>query len=368
MSIGIWSLGLAFMFALAIVLYRSETLRVLQDIAAGAGPSRLKTSSSDPVHSSIDYAYNGQQIAADLYRHATTIKAAIVLVPGAAEKGKDDPRLVAFARTLARTGFIVLVPQIADIQNFRLRAHNSREIVRAFQIMQQHIPAGLHLATGLGAFSYASGPAILAALSEEIGNDVDFVIAIGGYYEIKQIMAFISTGLYQRRGRMVALSPHPFTRLLFILSHVDLLPPKDAALIQSYIDTYQHRPEELDLDRVREGLGTEGRSLMDLMQNTDLNAVSDLYQRLPQTVRDNLDALDISKQDLSRLRARLILIHGRDDNLIPYTQSIQLAQHAPAADVYIVGGLQHVNVRPSLFAIVNLWRAVHRLLALRRHG
>ena len=355
---------LALLIIFALLVYRSESLWVLLDIA----DSRLKKHSALPVHQTIEYAVNGQQIAADLYRPAAAIRAAIVLVPGAAEEGKDDPRLVAFARTLARTGFLVLVPQIEQIQKFCLRPDNSQDIVQAFLVLQRHLPTQAPVAIGLGAFSYAAGPAILAALNEAIRNEVDFVLAIGGYYDIRQVMAFISTGLYQRHNKMVALAPHPFTRLLFILSHKDLLPEQDNGLIQSYIEQYQHRPEELDLDKVREALGAEGRSLLDLLQNTDLSRVEEFYNRLPHRVRENLDGLDMAQRDLSRLHARLLLIHGRDDNLIPYTQSLQLAKHVPAADVYVVGGLQHVNVRPSLFAIMNLWRAVHCLLALRSRG
>ena len=363
----LWIPGLAGVALLVLLVYRSESLRVLLDIAAAGADSRLKQRSILPAHQAIEYGVNGQLIAADLYRPAETIRAAIVLVPGAAEAGKDDPRLVAFAQTLARTGFLVLVPQIEQIQQFRLRPDNSLDIVEAFQVLQRQLPVQTTVSTGLGAFSYAAGPAILAALNETIRSDVDFVLAIGGYYDIRQVMAFISTGRYQRDDRMVALTPHPFTRLLFILSHMDLLAPRDKALIHSYIERYRHRPEELDLEQVSAELGVEGRSLLALMQNTDLSRVEDLYMSLPQRVRENLDGLDMAQQDLSRLHARLLLIHGRDDNLIPYTQSLQLAKHVPAADVYVVGGLQHVNVRPSLFAIMNLWRAVRRLLALRSH-
>ena len=42
-------------------------------------------------------------------------------------------------------------------------------------------------------------------------------------------------------------------------------------------------------------------------------------------------ALDLSRADLSRLGARLILLHGRDDAIIPFTQSLALAAAAPAA-------------------------------------
>jgi len=48
----------------------------------------------------------------DLYSTPRPARAALLLVPGAAETGKDDPRLVRFARALAAHGFLVLVPDL----------------------------------------------------------------------------------------------------------------------------------------------------------------------------------------------------------------------------------------------------------------
>jgi hypothetical protein len=45
--------------------------------------------------------------------------------------------------------------------------------------------------------------------------------------------------------------------------------------------------------------------------------------------------------------ARLIIVHGRDDNLMPYTESILLAENAPPkaiAELRILESIQHVDL------------------------
>src|SRR3970282_281862 len=49
----------------------------------------------------------------------------------AAPAAKDDPRLVAFATTLARARFLVLVPDVAGLRQLRVRAADAREIADA---------------------------------------------------------------------------------------------------------------------------------------------------------------------------------------------------------------------------------------------
>jgi predicted esterase len=43
-------------------------------------------------------------------------------------------------------------------------------------------------------------------------------------------------------------------------------------------------------------------------------------------MRREMDGLNPAARDLRQLEAKMILIHGRGDNIIPYTESIALAQ------------------------------------------
>ncbi|MEE8623188.1 MAG: alpha/beta hydrolase, partial [Alphaproteobacteria bacterium] len=80
----------------------------------------------------------------------------------------------------------------------------------------------------------------------------------------------------------------------------------------------------------------------------------------------DMAALDLKKQDFSKLAARLILVHGRDDAIIPYSESEALAAVAPRADLYVVDSLAHVDLGlGGLVDTIVLWRAVYRLLAER---
>jgi pimeloyl-ACP methyl ester carboxylesterase len=84
----------------------------------------------------------------------------------------------------------------------------------------------------------------------------------------------------------------------------------------------------------------------------------------------DIDALDLANKDLTLLDARLLLIHGYDDSIIPYTESIALAAALPKeqARLYLVDGLAHVDLEPGLRSRFRLWRAIHALLVERDSG
>ena len=85
-------------------------------------------------------------------------------------------------------------------------------------------------------------------------------------------------------------------------------------------------------------------------------------------MRADIAALDLKRRDLSKLSARLILVHGRDDAIIPYSESKALAAAVPEgqAALYVVDNLAHVDLGAAgLVDILILWRAAYRLLSER---
>ena len=88
--------------------------------------------------------------------------AAMVLVPGAAALGRDEPRLQALARTFARAGFAVLVPELPEVRSLKLSRADAERVASALRHLggaQRGVPLGV------AAVSYAVAPAIIAVLA-----------------------------------------------------------------------------------------------------------------------------------------------------------------------------------------------------------
>jgi hypothetical protein len=107
---------------------------------------------------------------------------------------------------------------------------------------------------------------------------------------------------------------------------------------------------------------------MALLDNRDPEQVPALIADLPAPIRADLRALDLEGRDFSQLPFDLILVHGRDDPIIPSTESQALAAAAPPERVslYLVNRLTHVDMGPArLLDGFELWQAVYRILAER---
>jgi fermentation-respiration switch protein FrsA (DUF1100 family) len=379
---------------------------VLQEFAAADGPSHLKKTTKTPLKQSVDYAIAGRSHHADLYlpgpldtcmpadsrhtgdasRHAHHCpRAAIVVVPGAVPQGKDDPRLVAFATTLARAGFAVLAPEITGFRQLRIRPSDSREIADAFAYLVNRPELAPEGRAGIFAFSYAVGPALLAALEEDIREQVRFVVGLGGYHDLPRAMRFFTTGWYEQAGKWHSITPDDSGKMVLLYSSLDYLADgqKDGSLsdrlIFDQMVELRSRSRQTDLTSLATGLSSDGQAVYALAGNTDPERFQELFARLPAAMRADIERLNLARHDLKPLKARLILVHGRNDNLIPYPESLALAAAVPKgqASVFLIHKvLGHVDLNIStLFSwrfwsedlpdLWRLWRVIDLLLGQR---
>jgi len=344
-----------------------EAAAVLWDIAAGAGWSPLKATRAAPDPRPVDWRVAEETRAGDLYDPAGAARAGLVLVPGLARAGKDHPRLVALARSFQRAGVRVLIPDLPSARALRVDARNVREIAEAALHLAGRAEPGLPL--GLAAISYAVGPAVLAALEPDAGARIAFVLAIGGYYDSEAAVTFLTTGAYRDGpdGAWLRREPNFLGTWVFALSNAwRLNDPRDREALAGVARRKLADPGA-DVGALEAGLGPEGRAVRALLVNRDPDRVPALIAGLPAPVRAEIAALDLARRDLSGLGARLLLVHGRDDPILPHTGSAALAAAAPPgrARLYLVDGLAHIELAPdAVDDILTLWRAVYGLLAL----
>lgn len=325
-----------------------ESLLVLADTGAGHGPSRWKEVTQLPRRQTVAFNVDGRAHTGDLYLPADAEPAAgIVLVPGAVPEGKDDPRLVAFAMTLARARFAVLAPELPGFRDLRVRPTDAREVADAFAYLVSRPDLAPGGRAGIGAFSYAVGPAVLAALEPDIRERVRFIVAVGGYHDLFRAIRFFTTGYFEEDGKGGYVKPDDYGRLVFAYgAKAYLRAPRDHELIDA-IAEHKRRDRAVDVADLVAGLSREAKAVYEVAVNTDPARFPALLAGLPSAMLADLDALSLHNKDLGRLKARLLLVHGRNDNLIPYPESLALARAAPngKARVWLINRiLGHVDL------------------------
>jgi dienelactone hydrolase len=291
----------------------------------------LTAISVEPVVRALDAPPPGEPVAIDLYAPpALRRPPGLVLVHGLSPAGKDDVRLRDAAALLARAGWAVAVPTVAGLTVLRLRPEDARPVTVSVRTLHA---AGYERVAVLG-ISLGAGPALLAAADPTVASSVCSVLALGGYASATELLRYTLTGAFAYDGATGRRRVHGDAIAQFARANAELV---DEA----------------------------GRRLVD---NRDPAAFDNLVNGLPDSTRAVLEALSPARV-VASLRAPLVLVHGREDPAVPFTESLRLAAAARAAGrpvrVAIVGSVAHVE-SGRLAGLGDLWRLWAAFYAFRR--
>ena len=255
-----------------------------------------------------------------------------------------------------------------NLRTFKVGAGDVQVIVDAFSYLTSRSYFPADAGGGISALSYAVGPAIIAALDPQINKRVDFIFGVGGYYDLTQVITYFTTGAYYKDDNWHYLKPNAYAKWLFLLSNADLVNEADDQQFLRQLARSKLKGTDGLSDEEMNPQGREAQSILALLANHNPDRVPELIRELPAAIREKHQALTLANKDLTDLHAHLILLHGRDDNMIPYTESIALAGALPhdQTDLYILDGLRHMDIHTGLVGNWRLWRAATALLAQRK--
>ncbi|MBL9011789.1 MAG: alpha/beta hydrolase [Alphaproteobacteria bacterium] len=348
-----------------------EAAWFLEDVAAGPGDSTWKTLHKQPVRSAVTWTIDGRPGGGDLYTPAEAAKGRMVFVPGLIEEARTDPRVVAFAESLARAGFVTLVPQAAAFEDLRAGPSDIATISdAALWLDGADLGPAPKTAIGITALSYMAGPSIIAASRAPLAERIGFVFFIGGYYEATDVVRFVTTRKYRLKPGDPWQEQGPADYALWAFLKANALSLENGADRAALAAIAEARLKDgaADIAPLVAGLGPDGRAVYALIANRDPEKVEALIAALPAAMRARFDALDPSRQDLSGFKGEALLVHGKDDPLIASTESEKLAAALGGrAHLYLLEQVTHVEVnRPaSMWDQLDLLFAGRRLLSYR---
>lgn len=258
-----------------------------------------------------------------------------LIAPGLHHAGPDDPRLDRFCRILARAGHHVIAPYIPSYLALTPNARAIEDFGRVFAARARWTTARPII------FSISFGSLLAFALAADHGDELDGLVIFGGYADFHATMEFCLTGRVAS-GREALRDPlNQSVVLMNLLAHLDPACSDPTAVSEAwrrYVMRVWGRPEMKVNGRfaqIAEELAPDVpehvRELFHIGIGSRPGAV-DLA--MPALARYDARALDPSPY-LSRIRARVDLVHGTDDDVIPYEQSHELAAKLVNADVRI---------------------------------
>jgi pimeloyl-ACP methyl ester carboxylesterase len=289
-----------------------------------------------------------------------------VALHGITRPGRAHPSILRFARALAATPAVVMIPEIPEWRELELAPEAAVPTIKAAILALDERPETLPGKTGLVGFSFGCPQALIAAADPLLRGHLAGVVGFGGYADLERTFRFQFTGEHEWKGVRRHLRPDAYGRWVIGANYITRLPgcedARDVALglkklaikagdlqVESWDPV--HEPVKI---AAREEVAPERRALFDFFAppaelEPDLEAGASLLSALARDVPPQVPLLD-PVPFLEKIEAPVRLLHGRGDHLIPYTETLRLAESFPeGADVKtcITGLFAHSGNAPA---------------------
>ncbi|MEE8466682.1 MAG: hypothetical protein V3S68_09410 [Dehalococcoidia bacterium] len=272
----------------------------------------------NPVRYEVTYPQGAGTGVADIYRIPDgKRRAAVLLFLGANAAGRDDKDVVNLGDALARSGFVVMFHWSATmaLQN-NIDPAEIENLVWAFQFLESQEWVNPER-VGIGGFCVGASFSLVAAADPRISGRVRFVNAFGPYFDARDLLLQVSTRSRLYQGERTPWQPDSLTLKVFANELIETLDkPRDKELLTKVFLT----GEPADVST----LTPAGQTVARLLGGASPEEAAELYDALPKDFQEEMDSISPSNY-VDQLKAKVLVLHDRDDRLVPAAESRRLA-------------------------------------------
>lgn len=263
-------------------------------------------------------------VACDAYRPAArTPWGTVLFVHGMSLRAHRDPRVVVACNALAATGLQVLAPCVEGLCNLALDPATPKRIAELLLACGSDPALGNPPRVALASASFAAGLCLKAAARPDVRDRAGPLLLVGTYVDARALVAHLLT----------ARDADPFGRLVLLRAFLDREGETSPTLSQV-----------VDI------------ALADASLRRDPPLLPDAVLRSHRAAIDDFSAVG----DLAHVRGPVAFLHGRDDRVIPATESTRaaelLAGHGVPCRSWITAMLDHGDLSSPLGKVAELPR------------
>jgi len=297
---------------------------------------------------SAEFSANGRAVPIRTYTpHGVATPPAMIVLHGVHHLGIEEPRLKAFATTIAESGIQVFTPLLQEIAEYRISSASVEVIGESIKYVkvQKGRPPGV-----LG-LSFAGGLALIAATDERYRDDLSFVVAVGAHHDMERVARFFATGKVEgpAGGKDDAIPNHYGPMILVFSSPQDFFVGKDVQIARTALKRLLETESIEEARTLTLNLSPAGKVMMERVFSAD---GASLRPGLLAAIQEQSNLMRAASPAgrLHGLRAPVLLIHGSGDDVIPAAETDWLAAEIPSQllrSKLVTPLLSHVNLDPK---------------------
>lgn len=320
---------------------------LLPALVAAAQPAPLVVTGEPVRHTRLTIASGNGPVYLDVYAPATLpppvpgSREGVVIIPGVGDN-RSDPQLINLSESMARAGLVAMDMTTDALLAYDLTPGDGDAVVSAVRALQRWPGVGAERVGILG-FSAGGALACLAAADTRIRDSLAYITLFGGYYDATTLLRDFGRRALVVNGALVPWQPNFVPLQVLANTIATTLPPDQGNTLTSAF--YQGAPPLTQGQLAT--LSPDAQAAYHLLAGNEPEQTDANIAALSPQMRQLLASLS-PRTVVARIRAPIYLLHDRNDQYVPYTQSREFAAALAAL------GHPHEFVEFSIFAHVEV--------------
>ena len=282
---------------------------------------------------------------------------ALVFSNGATPDGRAHPAVLRLGLTLARTGYVVLIPDIPRIAGGELSPSTLARSVDCVEAVTE-LPEVAQGRVALAGVSVGASLALLTAGAPRVAGRLSSVACVAPFGDLAKVMHLATTGTYRVGERIVPYPVPSYLRVGLARSLAAMLPEDRASRalcdeLRALEPTAAH-----GLERCRslfEEAGQDATSLFALLENANPARFDELFAALPDYVREAVHELS-PLHVVPKLGVPVEIVTAPRDRYFPIAESRALVAASAHVRLTVTSLLAHATPRLAPRYLVELGR------------
>ncbi len=297
---------------------------------------------------------SGQTFAVDIYKPKLSYRGTILFVHGMSLAGKDDLRVVHFARVLQNLGYLVILPEYPKIKATSISMQSIDNVALTISYFAQSPEYAPNQKIALIAPSFSAYTVFSAIVNKNISKYVSCFLSIGGLANMESVVHFLLTN--QKADTYAVL-----VILKNFYHHITGIQPEIEKAFSIAVEDSWHKKNPGDLPTYLETIKPQNRKIVLRLINDDHFRKKNVQMILEKEkkIAQKSDFV----QNLANVECPVFLLHGKHDMVISPQQSIlihkSLREYKKAAKLVITPFLSHGDTAFQLKKIPDIVRLIN---------
>ena len=262
-------------------------------------------------------------------------KLSIIIFPGASPFAEKHPGMINLASIIAKLGYQVYIPRIPPLKKLDISDINIEWFSHAYQeiLKRPEIDPNKVTITGI---RYGGSLLLNSSLDKRMKTPKPKSLLIyGAAYQIDTGLDFLLTGKLIHDGKLINIKPNEWGITVILhnyLKNIDVgFDTKDIKKILSY----RIADDMESVNQFREKLNNHDRIFIDNVLNATYNdEIESIVKKILDKERENLKKIS-PKTFSSQIDNKIFVMHGANDSMVPFTESIEMAKDISNSEVLI---------------------------------